>query len=57
MKIEIEHAGSCLGATGGADGWSSATPWRKADRHTNLSFGQWSAVFGDAKMGFISDIV
>jgi hypothetical protein len=24
---------------------------------TNLSFGEWSAVFGDAKMGFISDIV
>jgi hypothetical protein len=40
-----------------ADGWSSATPWRKAGRHTNLSFGEWSAVFGDAKMGFISDIV
>jgi len=35
---------------GEADGWSSATPWRKADRHTNLSFGEWSAVFGDAKM-------
>jgi hypothetical protein len=23
----------------------------------NLSFGEWSAVFGDAKMGFVSDIV
>jgi hypothetical protein len=27
------------------------------DVHTNLSFGEWSELFGDAKMGFISDIV
>jgi hypothetical protein len=24
---------------------------------THLSFGDWSAVFGDAKMGFIADCV
>jgi hypothetical protein len=35
MKIEIEHEGSCLGATGGT-GRLIVT--------TNLSFGEWSAV-------------
>jgi hypothetical protein len=39
VKIEIGHEGSCLGATGGA-GRLIVT--------TNLSFGEWSAVFRDA---------
>jgi DNA replication protein DnaC len=41
MKIEIEHEGSCLGASG-RTGRLIIT--------TKLSFGEWSAVFGDAEM-------
>jgi hypothetical protein len=57
MKIEIKHKGSC-----GCNGRKRTAhrPRRAGERlivTTNLSFGEWSAVFGDAKIGFISDIV
>jgi hypothetical protein len=58
MKIEIKHKGSCLGATGGSGRLDRPRhPRERLIVTTHLSFGEWSAVFGDAKMGFISDIV
>jgi hypothetical protein len=40
-----------------ADGCRPRRPGKRLIVTTHLSFGEWSAVFGDAKMGFISEIV